>query len=111
MRFFRRTQKIIDAINSDGEKTRALFTQMMGAMKEAIMAGTDQLEADIAGLKQSIADEITRAQTAIQTALTNQGVPQAAIDAADAEIVQLKSNIDAAFPAPAPAPSSTPAAS
>ena len=49
MRFFRRTQKIIDAINSDGEKTRALFTQMMGAMKEEIMAGTMQLEADIRG--------------------------------------------------------------
>jgi hypothetical protein len=102
--WFRGKKAVIDAIESDGAKTRALITEMMGALKEAIMAGTTQLEADIAGLKQSIGDEITRAQTAIATALANQGVPQAAIDAADAEIVQLKTNIDAAFPAPAPAP-------
>jgi hypothetical protein len=107
VKWFRRTQALIDAIKADGDKTRTLITQAMNAAKEEIMAGTTQLEADIAGLKQSIGDEITRAQTAIATALANAGVPQAAIDAVDAEVVQLKANVDGAFPAAAAAPASS----
>jgi hypothetical protein len=95
MKLFRRCgQKVIDAINNDGEKTRALIRQMMGAENKAKEAIEMDLDAILAKVQQE-----TTVEASLETLLSQVSaeLKAAANDPAKIKAIsdQLDSNIAA----------------